>query len=89
MSRETECPVCGFDLGFKPWDGESASDEICPSCGIQFGYDDAAGSDHEQRKRIHDAWREKWIAKGMPWSSVGMPSPPDWNPEEKLRHIPN
>jgi hypothetical protein len=30
------CPVCGFDLGFRPWDGASPSNEICLSCGIPF-----------------------------------------------------
>jgi hypothetical protein len=31
---------CG--LGFLPWHDDSASDEICPCCYIQFGYDDAS-----------------------------------------------
>jgi rubrerythrin len=42
MSTSFVCPVCGFpDLTEQPRyaDGGS-SDEICPSCGFQFGYDD-------------------------------------------------
>ena len=36
------CPVCGFGLGFSPWDGASEPDEICPFCGIPFCYSDCA-----------------------------------------------
>jgi hypothetical protein len=57
------CPSCQSALGFKPWDGDLASDEICPHCGIQFGYDDAAGGSPE-RQMIYRLWREAWIANG-------------------------
>jgi len=53
------CPVCGYVLQFIPWDGLSASDEICPSCGIQFGYDDAAGGNVQAREEIYKRWRIK------------------------------
>lgn len=43
--RSTLCPVRGYDLGFQAWDGDSPSDEVCLSCGIQFGYSDATGGD--------------------------------------------
>jgi hypothetical protein len=44
------CPVCGYDwLTEEPLVGPSASDEICPVCGIHFGYDDAAGGRAEDR----------------------------------------
>ena len=42
MSKSCYCPACGFPLEFEPWANGSPSDEICPCCGIQFGYDDAA-----------------------------------------------
>lgn len=38
---QTRCPICDFELGFAPSDGESPSDEICPSCTIQFRYNDS------------------------------------------------
>jgi hypothetical protein len=42
-----------------PWSEESGgSFEICPSCGIQFGYTDFAGGDIERRKQIWEAWPE-------------------------------
>ena len=54
-----QCPVCDVDLDFTPWSGESASDEICPSCGIQFGYNDA---NPHSRKQVYHEWRKAWIA---------------------------
>ena len=84
IDREHLCPVCGFDLGFRPWDGESPADEICPCCGIQFGYDDAAGGDAGRRGQLYAKWRAEWIAAGMPWRGRGRPAPADWNPGEQI-----
>ena len=53
------CPACGSELDFEPWKGESAADEICPYCGIQFGYNDASA---DLREQIYREWREAWIA---------------------------
>jgi hypothetical protein len=58
-----------------------ASDEICPSCGFQFGYDDDA------RGISFEEWRRDWIKRGMPWSSQGIKPPADWNPAVQLRSI--
>jgi hypothetical protein len=55
------CPVCDEDLGFQAWSGGKASFEICPGCGIHFGYNDARP---DLRELIHAAWREKWLANG-------------------------
>lgn len=48
------CLVCGYDLGFAPWVGVFPSDEICPCCGIQYGYDDAAGGNINERYLIYN-----------------------------------
>ena len=49
MSATHTCPVCGYaGLDDPPWQGGAPSDEICPSCGTHFGYDDAAGGDVER-----------------------------------------
>lgn len=83
------CPACGFpSLDEAPWslDG-GGSEEICPSCGIQFGYDDFCGGDAEQRKRFYEDWRLRWVAEGMPWSSLGVSSPNGWNPAEQLKNV--
>ena len=87
MDTLTLCPVCGYDLGAPAWDEVSPSDEICPCCGIQYGYDDAAGGDMELRRKVHDTWRSKWVARGMPWSSVGQAPPEGWDPKEQLRRV--
>ena len=87
VNQSTLCPVCGYDLGFLPWNDNSAADEICPSCGIQFGYDDAAGGDVVERRHLYHFWRDEWIAKGMPWSSRGQSQPSNWNPAIQLRRI--
>jgi hypothetical protein len=89
LDRSTLCPVCGFDLGFEPWRGDSASDEYCPSCGIQFGYHDvteACGMEGT-REELQLQWREKWISHGMLWSIPEIPPPPDWNPRTQLKRI--
>jgi hypothetical protein len=84
-SQSTRCPACGYSLGFAPWTEGSPSDEICPSCGIQYGYDDAAGGRADARAAVYRAWRETWVRKGCPWSSAGTSAPADWNPREQVR----
>jgi len=73
------CPVCGFgQLLEPPYDKSGgASFEICPSCGTEFGYDDATKSHAELRKA--------WLAAGSPWWSRVNPPPPNWDPAEQLR----
>jgi len=37
------CPVCGYTDGeFLPWgeSGEDPSFDICPCCGVEYGYED-------------------------------------------------
>ena len=77
------CPACGYQLDFKPWDGPSASDEICPSCGIQFGYDDAGPGD---RRDCYRQWRELWQASGSLWRSSN-PCPANYDPERQLARL--
>lgn len=83
------CPVCGYDgLLDPPWQDDSPSDDICPSCGIQFGYQDAAGGDAVGRAMIYRSWRQRWIDQGMRWHSVGAKLPPDgWNPVAQLQKV--
>ena len=69
------CPVCQSELDFDPWHGDSPSNEICPSCGIQFGYNEARS---EFRQRIYALWREAWLAndrrafQGEAWHEVSV-----------------
>ena len=85
MTTGNICPVCGYDDLEEPAyeDGFRSSDEICMSCGYQFGY-------HDYSEDItHEQWRRKWIAEGMVWSysSVGQKPPVGWNPVEQLKNI--
>jgi hypothetical protein len=89
MTKSYNCPACGFLLDFEPWSNGSASDEICPCCGIQFGYTDFAGGDVKRRAELYHEWRNRWIAKGMPWHDPGNAPPPDWNPTKQLQEFLN
>jgi len=39
-------------MSFTPWIDDSPADEICPCCGIQFGYDDSGYPDQASRQHI-------------------------------------
>jgi hypothetical protein len=82
------CPVCGYPgLYEASWSDDSGSFEICPSCGTEFGYDDAAGGDLARRQVIHTRLREEWRKSGCRWWSSGRLPPQDWDPEEQLKGI--
>jgi|SRR3989344_2478795 len=83
------CPACGFpELTEDPME---QTYEICPSCGMEFGYADAqyhATGD----VGVYRNWREQWIRGGMKWVHKDKDSleekPKDWNPKEQLKNIP-
>lgn len=80
------CPVCGFALSEPPWEDDTPSDEICPSCGIHFGYDDAVAG-HSERQLIYLTWRRQWLERGMHWFSLGRKPPSGWNPQHQLQAL--
>ncbi len=75
------CPVCGYagleEPAYSPT--QEASFEICPSCGTEFGYQDARTS--------HKLLRLRWIESGMTWHSSAVPPPPRWDPIVQLRNV--
>jgi hypothetical protein len=80
--------VCGYPgLLDPPYDDVSGggSDEICPCCGTQFGYDDFSGDDPVLRRQRWTSLRERWVAAGMAWWSKSRPPPPGWDPSNQLR----
>jgi len=82
------CPVCGYpDLYDPPWTNDSASYEICPSCGTQFGYDDFADGDAGEREVVYRDRRRAWRAAGCPWFSTNRLPPAAWNPEQQLQAV--
>ena len=78
MRNKNICPVCGYvDLDFSPYDNHgSPSFEICPCCGVEFGYDDFSIS--------HESLREKWVCNGFKWFSKHNKPPQGWNPIKQL-----
>lgn len=66
------CPVCGYDQLRKP----PADHTICPSCGVQFGYNDAGPLPLPE---MHQILRRKWINLGLRWHSRVIPQPVGWN----------
>lgn len=80
--KKNICLVCGYDELFEPpYDEEGiASDEICPSCGFHFGYDD------DFEKSIYNEWRNKWLNSGCKWFSNGRKQPINWNPHEQIKN---
>ena len=88
MTDRYLCPVCGYpELTEPPWTNEAPSDEICPSCGTHFGYDDVAGGDAGRREAVYRSRREGWKSAGCPWFSHGRPPPAGWNAEEQLEAV--
>lgn len=71
------CPVCGYPGLRRP----PADHLICPSCGTQFGYDDAGpGSVESMREKL----RGRWIRNGAHWYSQSTQAPPYWNAWQQL-----
>ena len=62
------CPVCGYDRLTDP----PLNFTICPSCGTEFGYDDAFAS--------HAQLRAQWLRNGPRWWSPVDPRPDNWDP---------
>lgn len=79
------CPVCGYpDLDEPPRSPRSGggSNEICPSCGFEFGWTD------EDQGYSYEQWRRLWIERGMPWDSAEIRSPPEgWSPSRQLQGL--
>lgn len=88
MSDRFVCPVCGFPgLSEAPWSNDSSSDEICPSCGTHFGYDDVAGGDAAKREAVYRNGRSAWRDNGYRWFSTHHGPPEGWDPEVQLQTV--
>jgi len=76
------CRVCGLEQPEPPWgeDGNTPSFNICPCCGVEFGYEDSTLITIRR-------YRDLWLENGAKWS-VPKATPLKWNIEEQLRHIP-
>src|SRR3972149_9931161 len=66
------CRVCGYIGEDAPWgeDGKTASFDICPCCGVEWGYEDILP------EGVFD-YRAKWINGGAQWREPRR-KPKDW-----------
>lgn len=88
MATNYKCPVCGYPELSEPSydDFDCPSHEICPSCGTEFGYDDAA-KDVSLRQAKWRSLREKWVSSGMKWFSRYDPIPNGWDPMKQVASV--
>jgi hypothetical protein len=77
------CRVCGLPQEDAPWgeDGRTPTYEICPCCGVEFGYEDA-------RPESVRSYRAQWMGSGAQWFSPN-DRPAVWELEEQLRNVPS
>lgn len=79
---QCNCRVCGYELNEPPWgnDGMSPSFEICPCCGVEFGYEDVS-------LQSIRTFRSKWLASGSPWFDISK-RPKAWDISVQLELVP-
>jgi len=80
--RSYLCPVCGYpNLDEPAWDPNTGipSFNICPSCGCEFGYNDATPQARENHLK-------NWVKQGAPWFRPEL-KPHSWNLKKQLEHI--
>lgn len=67
------CRVCGLYLSYQPWgeDGNDPTYEICPCCGVEFGYEDYSKSSIQE-------YRKQWIDNGCKWFILSK-KPTNWS----------
>ncbi len=81
------CPACAWPgLADPPRTTQSGgSFEVCPSCGIQFGYSDENSGDGAGRTSYYRGWGVKWYTEGARWSG-SQPAPEGWDGKAQFAH---
>jgi hypothetical protein len=76
------CRICGFRPDTSPWgpDGRTPSFEICPSCGVEYGYEDSTPT-------AVSRYRREWLNNGGIWSDASIPKD-GLTSQQRLRNIP-
>jgi hypothetical protein len=76
------CRVCGLIQADYPWgeDGISPTYDICPCCGVEFGYEDSTSASVKK-------YRQGWLEKGANWFDKKK-KPANWRLEEQIINIP-
>lgn len=81
------CYVCGYKFSnYFPW-GENGKSpmygDFCPSCGCEFGYEDAT-------EQAVITCRAQWEKQGMEWWDKDQniaKKPAGWDPREQLKGV--
>lgn len=62
VDLEKYCRVCGYEPPAPPYgpDGTTPSFDICPCCGVEWGYEDFTPIGVKK-------YRDSWLADGAPW----------------------
>lgn len=68
MSNSIHCRICGYLPPEPPWgiNGDAPTFEICPCCGVEWGYEDVS-------QTSADRFRQRWLAGGAPWQDKRTP----------------
>jgi hypothetical protein len=74
------CPVCGWPGLSEDPRPDNSTHEICPSCGVQFGY----GADVIDPPARWLYLREQWKQRGMAWWSRAADKPGGWDAAAQL-----
>ena len=72
------CPVCGYD---RLEEYPDLSYEICPCCGVEYGFDD-----FDFENLTFDTVRNKWLSEGAKWF-MKKEKPKNWDLEEQLKNL--
>lgn len=84
--EENICPICGYGGLERPAYDEHGygSQETCPCCGIDFGYEDWV----DNKKDLPERWenlRKRWKDAGAKWLIPKM-KPKGWKSQEQLKN---
>lgn len=91
MTKKFICPICGYpdleeaplnyienETRFYSYNKGAPTYEICPCCGIEFGYGDYEKSWEQIRK--------EWIESGYKWRHPKY-KPNNWDPKKQLQNL--
>lgn len=77
------CRVCGYEMDDPPWgsDGRTPTFEMCPCCGVEFGYQDHTPSSAK-------LYRGRWVESGCRWD-LQRERPSNWDAAKQLQQVPD
>lgn len=79
-NNEYICRICGLIQDEPTWEEEVSSHNLCPCCGVEFGYEDITLISIRQ-------YRTKWIDLGYKWVEPNL-MPQNWDIDKQLKNIP-